>query len=427
MLEGLIFICGPLSTLAVAMYPLTGGASSLFTVFNRALAYVAIALSVAAILGAVRTPSRKATGLLVSVVLFYAALFMSSIGGIIPAFPEVYWTTPLVVFAFLFNQRYSLEWLLRMARIAVRVIVILSFAMLFVAPETAFNIEEARTVFGFHRMQGIVAHPNGFSAIAGFGFLLELHSRSKIAWRILFTLAIVLAQSTTAYIAIVTGLLVMHTVLGKFLRFSLYIAGVALLSLAAFGGNGFLSQLLPEKASTLTGRTDIWAAALYGFQQSPIWGYGPTLLGDEYRSMYLPNFDAAAQAHNQWIQTLGGEGLVGLFSLMILTTVMLVYAVRSRVATSGLSMAMVLFLVVRCVTETPLRPSGFNIMTLMLVVTLCTLAASDRGPLLGAGESDPQTARKNYQGRPHATFSKVRARGLERRLQSARRHDSPSP
>lgn len=54
------------------------------------LAYVAIALSVAAILGAVRTPSRKATGLLVSVVLFYAALFMSSIGGIIPAFPEVY-------------------------------------------------------------------------------------------------------------------------------------------------------------------------------------------------------------------------------------------------------------------------------------------------------------------------------------------------
>lgn len=397
-LEAILLICGPITTVAIAMYPEDVTSGGVFHAINRAATLVTVALSLLVIFKAVETPRKHAGAILAAVVAFFCALGISTFAGAVPAFPEAYWTTPLILLAFVVYGGYTSEWLLRTARIMLRVILVLSFAAMIFMPDIAFNLEQPRTFFGINRLQGIVTHPNGFAALAVLGIFLELHARSRLAWRLLFVMAVLLAQSSTGLIALVIGLLVMQNALSKAARVLLYLAGVAALLAAIFGaGDWLVTTLLPEQAATLTGRTAIWAAALQGFRLSPVFGYGPTLLGEEFRNDYLPNFGAAAQAHNQWIQTLGGEGLLGAASLVILGLVLIVAAARTRHATSGLSVALVAVLLIRCVTETPLRPSGPGAGTLTLIVILGLLATglSDLGPKAEPQlRQAPQTPRK---------------------------------
>lgn len=375
-LEAILLICGPITTVAIAMYP-PGGTPSVFQEINHGANLTAVALAAWVILKAVSHPRKNAGWVTFAVLTFYAVLGVSTVGGVVPDFPEAYWTTPLVVLAFLVYGRYSSEWLLKMSRLVIRLIVVLSFAAILLLPQIVFNLEEARTVFGIHRLQGLMGHPNGFAALAVVGFMLELHARSRLIWRGMFLVAVILAQSTTGIIALVIGLLVMTNALSKAFRVALYLGAVATLLIALFGGNEWLmSTFVPEQAGTLTGRTAIWAAALVGFQLNPWFGYGPTLLGQEYRNSYLPNFDAAAQAHNQFVQTLGGEGITGLASLVILISVLLFAAFRVRKSTDGLSVALVMYLVVRGVTETPLRPAGPGSTTFILIVVFGLLVAT---------------------------------------------------
>src|SRR5690606_20322169 len=67
-----------------------------------------------------------------------------------------------------------------------------------------------------------------------------------------------------------------------------------------------LTGWLPSDVSTLTGRTTIWAASLEAFKMYPVFGYGPTLLNEDFRARWLGDFSAAGQAHNQLFQDLGG-------------------------------------------------------------------------------------------------------------------------
>ncbi len=413
-LEAILYICGPATTIFVALYPVDGSMTGPLPGLNRAATLAALALAVIAMIDSPRHPRRHTGGVAVGVLIFYLAFWLSAIGGVVPAFPEAYWTTPLIVLAFLFHGGYSKEWLLRTVRIALRIILVLSVGVMFLLPDMAFNLEESRTLFGLHRLQGIVTHPNGFAALAALGFLLELHARSRFYWKVLFIVGFVLAQSTTAYIAVIVGLLVMRSALSKTLRVLLYMGGMAVGFGVIFGAGPWLvSTFVPESAGTFTGRTAIWAAALRGFQMNPAFGYGPTLLDEEFRNHYLPNFEAAAQAHNQMIQTLGGEGLVGLTALAILMLVLLVAAVRSYSATGGLSVALLVFLAVRFVTETPLRPSGVGTGTLVLVVIFGLLAASQTAPGTAAkaekalARSRPDWALRTQVGRELAAAKAV--------------------
>jgi O-antigen ligase len=382
-LEAILIICGPIMTATVAMYPPDTASDSIFPTINRAAALVVVALAVLVLGASFKKPRQHAGWLLFAVVTFYAALGLSTFAGVVPAFPEAYLTTPIVILAFLVYGGYTSAWLLRTAQVVLRIILLLSFAAIFLMPDIAFNLEESRTVFGINRLQGIVAHPNGFAALAVLGFLLELHGRSRLVWKVLFLGAVVVAQSSTGVIALIIALLVMTNAFSKFVRVFLYLGGVVVLLAALFGfGEWLVATFVPEQAATLTGRTAIWAAALYGFQLSPIFGYGPTLLSADYRGLYLQNFEAAGQAHNQWVQTLGGEGMVGAASLVILALVLIMAAAHTKHSTSGLSVALVAFLVIRCVTETPLRPSGpgAGVLTLIVIFGLLATSLSELGP-----------------------------------------------
>jgi O-antigen ligase len=381
-LEGVILICGPLTMSAIAMYPkgLQSSFSGPFPVINRWLSYAAILLVVIAIAKGLRRPRNDAGPLIAAAAFFYFALVLSCFGGASPSFPEPYWVTPLVVMAFLIHGNYTYEWFLNTARIALRLILALSFIAL-LDPAIGFNYDELRTFAGLSRMQGIAQHPNTFAFMMVLGLIIELGTKSRIRWKVPFVVGLILAQSTTAFLMAAAALVIISTPWRKTARVlaalgAFVFACAALVSPAWVGGA--IESALPATASSLNGRTTIWSAVIFGFQQNPVFGYGPGLLDEDYRQQYLPSFDAAAQAHSQWYQTLGGTGIVGILSLVILGLVLLLFAIRSRNATGGLTMAIFVVMVIRGITETPLRPSGISATTFCLVIVLVLIASAPK-------------------------------------------------
>lgn len=379
-LELILLICGPISVLVVAFFPTDGSFSGPFPIIGRVAALAALAISIAALAAGLIAPRQGVGALLLAITFYYLTLILSGLGGVIPGIPEAYIATPIIVLAFLVHGGYSLDGLVTVGKFCLRLIVVLSLLAAITIPDIAFNHDGTdRTLFGIARLEGITAHPNGLALIAVLGLVIEIASRSRVIWRVLPLIALLLAQSITGYIAAAIGLLLLLTDSTKVLRRITYV--VTVLVLAAMVAipksvSSALSALMPANFATLTGRTTIWQAALEGFRRSPIWGYGPSLLDEGYRAIYLPGFDAAAQAHNQVVQTLAGAGVVGMVSLACLATVLLVYAVRTRTRTRGLSLALVAVLAVVSVSETPLRPTGASMSTFVLLIVMGMIASA---------------------------------------------------
>ena len=156
---------------------------------------------------------------------------------------------------------------------------------------------------------------------------------------------------------------------------------VGLIGLALVLANGVFDRLFSDEVLSLTGRTSIWADTLAEFERYPWFGYGPDLWGVEYRIRLGKLF--AGQAHNQFIQTLGESGLIGFSLLLMYLGVLLRLALRTFSASRGLSLALYLLILVRCITEAPLRGvvndwTFFTHATLLIV-----LAYYARQPLAG--------------------------------------------
>lgn len=123
--------------------------------------------------------------------------------------------------------------------------------------------------------------------------------------------------------------------------------------------------------NTLTGRTQIWIATLNAVLDSPLFGYGPKLWGVEFRNNTGLHF---AHAHNQYLQTLGAAGVVGLISLIAYLGTFGLFAWRSNRGTRGVSIGLFLFIVLRGITEVPLKidnPFQTEFLTQMFLLGLC--------------------------------------------------------
>lgn len=375
-LEAILLIAGPLCLTTETLY---AAGFEFMEPINRLARYIALALSVIAIALGARNPRKNAKGLLIAVTLFYLALIISGLAAVELSLPEVYIFTPLVVLAFLIPGDYTYEWLRKAARFSLRTIILLSGLSILVAPDIAFLPEVAPGFLNLPQFQGTTGHPNTLAVIAVLGLLLELHSKSKWLWRLFFLACVVLAQSSTGYVTAIVGVLLLNTSGSKALRALLTTAAIGLMVTAILAPDAiskFFAAILPQDAETFTGRTDIWAAAMYGFQSSPITGYGPDLLGEDFRALYLPGFSAAAQAHNQFVQSLAGAGIIGAATLALLILVLVVYSARRRMVSGGLSFALLSLIVLRGVTETPLRPTGINFGTMVLIITLGLIAVA---------------------------------------------------
>jgi exopolysaccharide production protein ExoQ len=126
-----------------------------------------------------------------------------------------------------------------------------------------------------------------------------------------------------------------------------------------------------QQITSLTGRTAIWAATFNAVKVNPLFGYGPSLWDLEFRIKTGMMF---THSHDQYLQTLGTAGIIGLLALTGYLVMLFRTAWRARAGSQGTTIALTLFLLIRGVTEVPLSVSTAmqsEFMVQMFLLVLC--------------------------------------------------------
>ena len=105
-------------------------------------------------------------------------------------------------------------------------------------------------------------------------------------------------------------------------------------------------------ADTFNGRTVIWNAVFDSFDSNPIFGFGPGGWSKLVDAYHLPAY--AVEGHNQLIDTLGKQGILGLVMLLIWVVVAVLTIYRLKGQRRVLPAALLGFMVGRSVFEVPL-------------------------------------------------------------------------
>lgn len=241
-----------------------------------------------------------------------------------------------------------------------------------VAPTLALDRDYASLVPGVHwRLLGLSDHANSLGVLAVLALMLETYPRLQprahwVMW-LPALLVLVLSQSKTAWVeaAIMLPLVRLGSLRGWLFgkdpargtagMLALLCLTAALLMCAVgiiASSDRALAWIDQASLTTLTGRTHIWEITWSEFERSPWFGYGPSLWDPQYR--YEKGLISVGQGHNQYVHTLGQAGLVGAFGLLVYLGVMVRNAILAWRAGWELPLVVVLILLVRGVTETPL-------------------------------------------------------------------------
>lgn len=118
----------------------------------------------------------------------------------------------------------------------------------------------------------------------------------------------------------------------------------------------FLATKAGGELLSLTGRDRIWAVAINEWHRNIWFGYGPSMWDLPYRMQTGMLY--AFHAHNQFFQSLGSGGLVGVSTLTVYAGALVVSAIKSARASKGLSLALLMLLLIQSITEAPLVLNG---------------------------------------------------------------------
>lgn len=290
--------------------------------------------------------------------------------------------------------------LIRAIKTGLLTVFLLGFAMAVVKPGLVLERGGAGSLALLpFRYWGATPHANALGSMAVLYLLLEILAPTRRTfWRWLgiaaALLSIVLAQSKTALLGFVlclgciwiaphprgNGEMHGNGALQTPIKLLLLILVPALL-VAALSLSGYEHKLLRlfdsdagQSVTTLTGRTRIWEAALLEWQANPWFGYGPNLFNPEHRMRIGMLF--AFHAHNQFIQSLAQSGIVGLLGLLLFLGVIAYKMVRHTAVSGGVSLALLAFLLIRCITEVPLRSGNMISGEYLYLLALVAIAMS---------------------------------------------------
>lgn len=269
--------------------------------------------------------------------------------------------------------------IIRSIKAGLIVIFLLGFALAVLRPSMVFErgANDSLALLPF-RYWGATPHANAMGSMAVLYLLLEIISPTqRKLWKWLGTgvalASIALAQSKTALLGFAlcagciwitpgyhngygdrqrgemrTTLKLLLVILLPILLFmALSVAGYEYKLLRLFDANA------TKSVTTLTGRTKIWEAALSEWEANPLFGYGPNLFSQEHRMRIGMLF--AFHAHNQFVQSLAQSGLIGLLGLLLFLSVISYRLIKHAAVSRGVSLALLAFLFIRCITEVPLR------------------------------------------------------------------------
>jgi O-antigen ligase len=343
----------------------------------RILTVVLIGLCAAAIVarGFRRTTKLQLPGqalFLTFLAYFICNNIVNSIFGTIPAFSH-----HLVYVLFAFGALYicrddPLDRFVRAAKVGLLVLMVLSLVAAIVKPALALQPDyKGWLPLVKFRFWGLGSNPNSIGPLALLLMLLEWYMPARHRfWRYLAfassLVVVLLAQSKTAWAAalMLVPLLAWYRV-GRAAKGGMNIAYalgliaallVVLLGVAAVDPERLYDKLAGSQigadVSTLSGRLQIWAAAVRAWQENPLFGFGPLAWGPYHRaSIGLPN---AFSAHNQFFQSLSVAGSLGFVTVVVYLLVLGTLAFKSSAATQGVSLTLFLFVLARCVSEAPL-------------------------------------------------------------------------
>jgi O-antigen ligase len=310
-----------------------------------------------------------------------------------PALKSLYF--PFVAFAVLLVSTHVDEKFWRGLRLLLLVPTLGSLIAFAVAPKFAALPDYQSIVPGIsQRLYGLADHANSLGVIALTALFVELRlgKSSLVSWiLVLIDLTVLfLSQSKTAWA--VAAILAVFEIVARYparpdaaarlarslkmLIFLFFAAAVlSVLAYKALLSDRFLAGMSDAGVYTLTGRSEIWRATLDEFYNNPMTGYGPGLWDMDFR--IKRGLLAAGQAHNQFIQTIGQAGILGVVSLAFYI-VSGIGAVRSGSnAYKTLAAMLGVSLLLRCLTESPLRMVGImDWEDVGHLLFICFLAAS---------------------------------------------------
>lgn len=226
------------------------------------------------------------------------------------------------------------------------------------------------------RLYGFSDHANSLGIVAALAVILELsplvRKRPNLIFLAISLAALIFTQSKTSWIVALVGVLFVRfedirghsksNVPGQFVL-KLVLAGTMVGSLAALvfaiaANAGVLDRLFNLKEITFTGRTRIWEISWNELLANPLFGYGPALWDPLYR--FQNNFMSAGHAHNQFFQTAGQAGILGLVTLAWYVYLLARNCAGMWRASSGLAGIAFVSLMIRCFSESPMRLGGLS-------------------------------------------------------------------
>ncbi|WP_170299975.1 O-antigen ligase family protein [Pseudoduganella buxea] len=266
-------------------------------------------------------------------------------------------------------------------------IVFTSLLFAVVQPEAAIQPGYGGLIPGFNvRLLGTTTHANSLGAVTCGYILLEMAEPVRKRWMHLLLLGgailcIILSQSKTSIIGVFAGASIIYGTRiwhffnrkgrdyngagGQLLALALGVACLIIVIVAAvmmFGDGSMLRSLerkLNPRAvgdlSSGTGRLWIWAAAIDAGMQNPLFGQGADYWNLATRLRL--GLSGAATAHNQYLQVFSLSGLVGLVTLLIFMGYLIRYAIRGAKASGNATIAMLVVLLLRTISETPIAPT----------------------------------------------------------------------
>ena len=309
----------------------------------------------------------------------------------------------LAYFAIFLVAQNQADYCLRWVRNALAVFLLVSAATVLVRPGTVLDYGYAGFLPGIgFRYYGLATHANTIGPLAVTFMICLWHMpyRSKFLNMLFWGLALgslLLTQSKTSIaIAALIGVFLavyryrMRVAATANARASLTLGVTAAILIGAgvLGVGGLFAIDLVDAAMrkahllgdaevySLTGRTRIWQVAWQEFLNNPLFGYGPSIWEPLYR--FRVGLLTANHAHNQLLQSLSEAGVVGGIGLLTYVVALVVYAVKASARTEGVSLAIVLFILVRSVTEVPLSTSGVvqSEMVIQLIALLVCVGLS---------------------------------------------------
>lgn len=318
----------------------------------------------------INSPRRQTTATKRIFIAAFALVFVAQALSVIwsGSFPPLNPFVPPVLTAVLLRRSTDLPMpsAARIAALSLYPVLAASLAAGLLGDSRAFNDEAARIPFApfEYRLQGVTPHPNSLGLVAALGLCLTfaLPRRLRLPTATLSAWALLASDSRAMIIAAMIGLVV--AAVSPLLRLSRRSVGLGfvLASFVVIGASVALNPLaswMADSDRSLNGRTKLWSEALVFWRESPVMGVGPRAFDEAFRVYSGLSF--AGQAHNQFLQSLAAQGLLGLTVLGVLVVAgvnLSMFGPRSgRSATSSLFVVLAMNLLV----ESPLRASRWSI------------------------------------------------------------------